>query len=129
MPQGAGIQGLKSIFLAGLRLPREFKVLFLALCLLAITMLSHENYQFSVHDKQEAESPSAWKVHKQCLLREGPGSRKVSVLVLTTFRESHALYFLIVLCLFLLSPFSKCSSFNIRSSQVVTILEKSIAVI
>lgn len=76
-----------------------------------------------------ADSPFAWNIHKQCLIREGPGYRKVSVLVLTTFRESHALYFLIVLCLFLLSPFSKCSSFNIRLSQVVTILEKSIAVI
>lgn len=43
--------GLESIF-AWLRVPGEFKMLFLALCLPAI---SHcENYQFSVHDKQEA---------------------------------------------------------------------------
>lgn len=73
-----------------------------------------------------ADSPFAWNIHKQCLLRGGPGYRKVSVLVLTTFRESHALYFLIVLCFFLLSPFSKCSSFNIRLSQVVTILESQL---
>lgn len=57
-------------------MPGELKVLFLALCLLAITMLSHENYQFAVHEKQEADSLSAGKVRKQCLLREVQGTGK-----------------------------------------------------